>query len=47
MGFSKDLKEATEHAVREMIAFLMEAALSSKLRLVAPYALVESYRAVQ
>ena len=24
MGFSKDLKEATEHAVREMIAFLME-----------------------
>jgi acetamidase/formamidase len=24
MGFSKDLKEATEHAVRDMIAFLME-----------------------
>jgi len=25
MGFSKDLKEATEHAVRDMIEFLMEA----------------------
>ena len=24
MGFSKDLKQATEHAVRDMIAFLME-----------------------
>lgn len=24
MGFSRDLKEATEHAVRDMIAFLME-----------------------
>jgi acetamidase/formamidase len=24
MGFSKDLKEATEHAVRDMISFLME-----------------------
>jgi acetamidase/formamidase len=25
MGFSKDLKEAAEHAVRDMIDFLMEA----------------------
>ena len=24
MGFSKDLKKATEHAVRDMIEFLME-----------------------